>query len=180
MDCFNENRESGRHAFAFSRRDASEWAATFALTKTEGAGKAGCPPHPQPRVRNKTKHTSVVTTGSSGIIRPSLRDDFNDLLRALPGDRAFLPPSPQRGLSLKNLTPASGCQDHTTSPSATTPLVLRHHRVHRIPPNVRDDGQRPSFGRDARSCRGDLPDGLSEIFLQRALDIAGGARHESH
>src|ERR1700676_2414186 len=33
-------------------------------SKTEGAGKAGCPPHPQPRVRNKTKHTSVVTTGS--------------------------------------------------------------------------------------------------------------------
>src|ERR1700732_3132408 len=32
--------------------------------KTEGAGKAGCPPHPQPRVQNKTKHTSVVTTGS--------------------------------------------------------------------------------------------------------------------
>src|ERR1700676_5460736 len=36
----------------------------FRPRKTEGAGKAGCPPHPQPRVRNKTKHTSVVTTGS--------------------------------------------------------------------------------------------------------------------
>src|ERR1039458_5754381 len=40
------------------------------------------------------------------------------LYRALPGDRAFLPPSPLRSLLLKNLTPASGCQDHTTSPSA--------------------------------------------------------------
>jgi hypothetical protein len=40
------------------------------------------------------------------------------LLRALPGDRAFLPPSSLKSLLLKNLTPASGRQDHTTSPSA--------------------------------------------------------------
>src|ERR1700732_10621 len=44
-------------------------------------------------------------------------------LRALPGDRAFLPPSSLRNLFLKNLTPASGCQDHTTSPSASAPFV---------------------------------------------------------
>src|SRR5713101_3565223 len=31
--------------------------------KEEGAGNAGCPLHPQPRVQIK-KHTSVVTTGS--------------------------------------------------------------------------------------------------------------------
>ena len=47
---------------------------------------------------------------------------------------------------------------------------MRRCRVHRIPPNVRDDDQRPSFGRDARSCRSDLPDGLSEIFSQAGLD----------
>ena len=32
-----------------------------------------------------------------------------------------------------NLTPASGRQDHTTSPSALAPLVLRSQSVHRIP-----------------------------------------------
>jgi hypothetical protein len=32
------------------------------------------------------------------------------------------------------LTPASGRQDHTTSPSAIAALVLRRHRVHCIPP----------------------------------------------
>jgi hypothetical protein len=40
------------------------------------------------------KHTSVVTTGSpvhSGI---PCANGFNGLLRALPGDRALLPPSP--------------------------------------------------------------------------------------
>ncbi len=57
------------------------------------------------------------------------------LLRALPGDRAVLPPSPC-GLTIhpdpvgpdaspQDLTPASGRQDHTTSPSATvSPEVL--------------------------------------------------------
>ena len=69
-------------------------------------------------------------TGSAETLRPSLRNGFNGLLRALPGDRAFLPPSPVR---CTNLTPASGRQDHTTSPSASAPPVSRRHRVHRIP-----------------------------------------------
>src|SRR5207302_4978898 len=33
------------------------------LEKAEGAGKAGCSMHPQPRTQTK-KHTSIVTTGS--------------------------------------------------------------------------------------------------------------------
>jgi hypothetical protein len=69
-----------------------------------------------------------------------------------------------------DLTSASRGQNHTTSPSAFAPFVVMRKNVHRIPPNVRDDGQRPSFGRDGRACRNDLPDGLSEIFLQEALD----------
>jgi hypothetical protein len=38
------------------------------------------------------------------------------------GNRAFLPPSSARS-SLTDLTPASGCQDHTPSPSASAPFV---------------------------------------------------------
>src|SRR5712671_2127827 len=68
-------------------------------------------------------------------------------------------------LNSANLTPASGRQDHTTSPYAATSLVrslgdrsqasstcpaipsrAKRCRVHRIPPRVRDDGQRPSSG----------------------------------
>ncbi len=74
------------------------------------------------------------------------------LYRALPGDRAFLPPSPLRSLLLKNLTPASGRQDHTTSPSATTALVSRRHRVHRIPPRVRDDRDPPLSSGETREA----------------------------
>src|SRR6267143_1423837 len=67
-----------------------------------------------------------------------------------------------RAKTSANLTPASGRQDHTTSPYATTSLVrvlvdrsqiqrtrpaipspARRCRVHRIPPRVRDDRDTP-------------------------------------
>jgi hypothetical protein len=46
---------------------------------------------------------------------------FYGFLRALPGDRALLPPSSVDRST--NLTPASRRQDHTTSPSASAPFV---------------------------------------------------------
>ena len=46
------------------------------------------------------------------------------LIRDLPGDRALLPPSPARcGSIFADLAPASGRQDHTTSPSAIPTFV---------------------------------------------------------
>jgi hypothetical protein len=61
------------------------------------------------------------------------------LLRALLGEPDFVVTvvSEIRGAYLReNLAPASGRQDHTTSPSAIVPLVDRHIRVHRNPPRV--------------------------------------------
>jgi hypothetical protein len=47
----------------------------------------------------------------------------------LPGDRAFLA-TVIGGVTSTNLTPASGCQDHTTSPSAFVPLSsLRQNKT---------------------------------------------------
>src|SRR5882757_3653924 len=119
------------------------------------------------------KHTS--NNEYTGITRHSRTQWFYGLCRALPGDRALLPPS-SRGYPAcphpvgptrlpQDLTPASGRQDHTILPSAATSLVrvllIAHRpirtrpaipsrakrcRVHRIPPRVRDDGQRPSGG----------------------------------
>ena len=56
------------------------------LKRREGAGNAGCPLHPQPRVQ------SVVSTRVSSLQvqrkRPAFpRNGFNGLLRALPGDK---------------------------------------------------------------------------------------------
>jgi hypothetical protein len=42
-----------------------------------------------------------------------------------------------------NLTPASGCQDHTSLPSAFVPFVNGTISVHRIPSRVRDDREAP-------------------------------------
>jgi hypothetical protein len=58
----------------------------------EGVGNAGCPLHPQPRVRSveSTRVFTTVAPGSPGI---PARNGFNGLFRALPGDRALLPPS---------------------------------------------------------------------------------------
>jgi hypothetical protein len=39
--------------------------------------------------------------------------------------------------------PASGHQDHTPSPSASSAFVKGAIRVHRIPPRVRDDREPP-------------------------------------
>jgi hypothetical protein len=116
--------ENGRRSYPdtpphFPRRFAPESCMTFP-SKTEGAGNAGCPPHPQPRVQNKKAHERSHHR-STGFTQHSLRNGFNGLLRALLGDRAFLPPSPAENSA--NLTPASGCQDHTTSPSAATSFV---------------------------------------------------------
>jgi len=48
--------------------------------KTEGAGKAGCPMHPQPRVQS-VESTRVSHHRSTGATRPSLRNGFNGFLR---------------------------------------------------------------------------------------------------
>ena len=70
--------------------------------------------------------TRVSHHGHTGNTRHSPRNGFNSLFRALPGDRACLPPSPLRSLLPRNLMPASGHQDHTTSPYDCVPFVSRH------------------------------------------------------
>jgi hypothetical protein len=120
---------------AVPRRGCTRVVVRTTLGKTEGAGKAGCSPHPRPLCIGR-KHR-VVTTGVAEITRPSLRDGFNGFLRALPGDRALLPPSFLRSLLLKNLAPASGHQDHTAPPSAS--------RVARLAPLPASTASRPAF-----------------------------------
>jgi hypothetical protein len=89
--------------------------------------------------------TRVSHYRHTGSIRPSLRSGFNGLLRALPGDRALLSPSPAENSA--SLTPASGRQDHTTSPSASSTFVNRAIGVHRIPsPTSVTIAIRPSAG----------------------------------
>jgi hypothetical protein len=70
-----------------------------------------------------------------------------------------------------NLTPASGRQDHTTSPSAPAPLVLRHHPRPSHPAPTFVTTRTPLLSRrDSASRKFDLPDGESEIFFAAGLD----------
>jgi len=50
-----------------------------------------------------------------------------------------------------NLMPASGHQDHTPSPSASSAFVKGAISVHRVPSRVDDVAQRPSSGMDEES-----------------------------
>jgi hypothetical protein len=168
--------------------------------KSEGVGDVGCAVHPQPRVRKWwsecTRVFTAVAPKSPGI---PARNGFNGLLRTLPGDRAFLPPSPVE-LSFRprpvgptktstDLTPASRRQDHTTSPYAHAPFVLRagSSLTGNNPPcdpNCTPDAAasttsrpasvtiaiRPSGGTRRVRYEGDLGVKRTEIFFQGGLD----------
>src|SRR6266852_44817 len=158
-----------KDSFTASPREAPE--ALLDLSPKEGVGNAGCPLHPRPRVHLVVVERTRVTTSTPESPGVPARNGFNGFLRALPGDRALLPPSPC-GLKVlsspvepneppQDLTPASRRQDHTTSPSASSAVVLhaanrsrrairpalashaQHCCVHRTPPRVRDDRDTP-------------------------------------
>ena len=94
-----------------------------------------------PRAAKVARGRTTGGAGSSGLpCAMVLR-----LIRDLPGDRALLPPSSVDHST--TLAPASGRQDHTISPSAPAPLVLRRQNVHRIPlPTSVTIAIRPSCG----------------------------------
>src|SRR6202035_5823430 len=88
--------------------------------RIEGAGNAGRPMRPRSRVQDVVE-SAHEHTGHTGITRHSPRNGFTDYGALSPVLRAFWPPSP--ALLFADLTPASGCQDHTHFPSASGALV---------------------------------------------------------
>jgi hypothetical protein len=87
---FKQPIQLRKRTFTPSRREAPE--ALLYLPPKEGVGNAGRPPHPRPRVRFALVKSTRVNE-YTGITRHSRTQWFYDLFRALPGDRAFLPPS---------------------------------------------------------------------------------------
>src|SRR5262245_50832935 len=98
----------------------------------EGAGKAGCWLHPW--VPCNKKHGGR-TTGSTGAVRLSLRDGVTVSFVLFPVTGLSCHRRLSRKLvRAKDLAPASGRQNHTTSPSADVAFVSRNTCVHRISP----------------------------------------------
>jgi hypothetical protein len=86
--------------------------------------------------------TRVSHHGHTGITRHSPRNGFNGFLRALPGDRACLPPSPaDTSAKLDTSVGASGPHDFAVRLKRRSSLSAIS--VHRIPPHVRDDRETP-------------------------------------
>src|SRR6266852_8194649 len=75
------------------RRETPGLCMNFVPPKTEGVGNAGCPWHPRPRVHLVVAERTRVTTSTPESPGVPARNGFNGFLRALPGDRALLPPS---------------------------------------------------------------------------------------
>src|SRR5713101_5239024 len=107
--------DGGRREAAFSRHEMSELSERTALETEEGAGKAGCPPHPWSACNKK--HAAEPQVQADHPAFPA--QWFYGLYVISPVTIAWLPPSPVRRESVfTTLTPALERQDHTTSPSA--------------------------------------------------------------
>ncbi len=94
--CFRRDDERGfncqiPHTPSPSRREAPE--ALHEISPKEGVGNAGCPLHPRSRVHLVVVERTRVTTSTPASPGIPARNGFNGFLRALPGDRALLPPS---------------------------------------------------------------------------------------
>src|SRR5258707_10510577 len=79
-----------KRAFAISRREAPELC--IYLSPQRGCGECRVPVAPAASCA-KVESTRVVTTVAPGSPGIPARNGFNGFLRALPGDRALLPPS---------------------------------------------------------------------------------------
>src|SRR4030088_1958420 len=116
-----------------SRRDcARALRFSFALRQAEGAGKTGRRLAPAVSCANAQKENAHEHTGVAETSRPSLRNGFTALLRALPGERLSCHRRPREVLLLTNLTPAPRRQDHTASPSASTAFVSQTRVIDKL------------------------------------------------
>jgi hypothetical protein len=149
------------------------------LPNSEGAGNAGRSLRPQPCVRNEKAHKHNHH-GHTGITRHSPRNGFNSLYRALPGDRAFLPPSPREVASarLDSSVGASGPHDFAvrgkTAPSSEALPASTASR-----PAFVTIASRPCMGRDGARYTSDLHFGKTEIFFRKGLDKRPNAKSQT-
>jgi hypothetical protein len=133
----------------------------------EGAGNAGRPMRPQAacaEIGVESTRVGQVTPESSGIPRAMVYG----LLRALPGDRAFLPPSPAKTASreLDASVGASGPHGFAVRKSARPRLWRRPASIASRPASV-TISSRPSVGQDGQAYRVIRHFGKPEYFYER-------------
>src|SRR3954467_3877181 len=133
------------YTFAFSRRECARGVREFSAFPREGRGECRVPTHPQPRMQSK-KAYELVTTG---------KPDDPAFPHAMVLTVSFVI-SPVIGLVCHRRFASAAKVDASVEASGPHDLAVRvQHRssavpnsVHRIPPRVRDDRERPLVGRD--------------------------------
>ena len=85
-------------------------------------------------------HTSIHSEVAKIIRHPHAM--VYGLWRALPGDRASLPPSPAK-VAFRKLDASVEASEPHVFAVRFRGVRYRHIRVHRIPPRVRDDREPP-------------------------------------
>jgi hypothetical protein len=132
------------------------------LEAIEGAGKAGCAPHPRSRAQEMHASGAHEHTGEAEAIRPSLRNGFTAYTRSPWRPRCATIASVMRKhhRQLDASLGASGPHDFTVR---GMPSVHAQKHVAALPrpphpaPNVRDGHDTPLFGaRDGGDYTGDL------------------------
>src|ERR1700733_6139782 len=136
----SRSRRAMRPSFALMSRPPRSEGAVLPPRGEQGMPGADAPA----AARGVVGSTRVSHHGHTGITRHSPRNGFNGFLRALPGDRACLPPSPAK-IAFRQLDAsvgASGPHDfavrEATRPSSAPPASTASRS------DVRDVAQRPS------------------------------------
>jgi hypothetical protein len=116
------------------------------LPNEEGAGNAGCALHPRPPVQQES--TGVSNQGYTATTGIPCTMVLTVSFVLFPVTGLFCHRHSQDAQRVfANLAPASGRQNHTTSPSACSVIRLMTCRVHRIPlPTSVTIASRPSYG----------------------------------
>jgi hypothetical protein len=136
--------QNWKHTPAFSRRVSRPSCCKHRPRKARGRREGRVLAAPMVRLQTKSRRRHHRYEPNN---RPSLRDSLNGVLRALPGDRAFLPPSP-RGSSSTKLSASVGAPGpHDFSVRDLDDRLSLRPRPSHPTANVRDDRERPS-------CRG--------------------------
>jgi hypothetical protein len=168
MDCFASLAMTTKHTFAFSPHAVARGLPdSCRLALIKGAGNAGRPMRPTVSCAGWSRRRTRAYR--SHRLHPAFPTQwFTAYFVLSPANRAFLPPSPAE-MTSANLTPASGCQDHTTSPSASAPFVKGASTSTASRPASVTIAKRPFGGAGRGAYRPDLGRGASTIFEIRKI-----------
>ena len=113
-----------RHEFAFSRRNSPELCSSSPSKIKRAQGRPGGRLHPVAYAQERVARGALTDRFSRDI--PAFPARWFTAYFALSSVNQRLPPSPCGSSHPQGLAPAWARQDHTTSPSASVPLVYRH------------------------------------------------------